>query len=86
VREVAGGLILTGGDVAAAVLHALDAAALRLGGEVAPGQPWAVIEGGPQSGRLVATKAGSFGGDDAFLGCLSFLDVRAARDARRGRG
>ena len=71
-----GGLVLTGGDAATAVLHASGAAELRLGGEIAPGQPWGIIAGGALSGRAVATKAGSFGADDALLACLSFLGAR----------
>ena len=78
VQGAVGGLVLTGGDVAAAVLAALGASALRLGGEVAPGQPWGVLAGGPLSGRPVATKAGSFGGEDALLACVAFLAARGA--------
>jgi uncharacterized protein YgbK (DUF1537 family) len=73
VRGAVGGLILTGGDVAAAVLAALEASALWLGGEVAPGQSWGVLEGGRLPGLPVATKAGSFGEDDALAACLAYL-------------
>ena len=83
VRDAVGGLVLTGGDVAAATLAAIDASALRLGGEIAPGQPWGIVAGGPLAGRAVATKAGSFGGDDAFLACLSFLGARDTLPAAR---
>ena len=40
------GLVLTGGDVAAAVCTALGATGLRLGGEISSGIPWGVLEGG----------------------------------------
>ena len=68
-----GGLVLTGGDVTAAVCAALGATALWLGGEVAPGQPWGVLEGGARSVLPVATKAGSFGDENALLACVAFL-------------
>jgi uncharacterized protein YgbK (DUF1537 family) len=85
VRRAIGSLVLTGGDVAAAVCAALDASALWLGGEVAPGQPWGVLEGGTAPGLSVATKAGSFGGDDALLACIDFLTTgRDGQGAFRG--
>jgi uncharacterized protein YgbK (DUF1537 family) len=68
-----GGLVLTGGDVAAATLAALGSSALRLGGEIAPGQPWGVLEGGMRPELPVVTKAGSFGDDQALRTCMRFL-------------
>jgi uncharacterized protein YgbK (DUF1537 family) len=76
VRDRVGGLVLTGGDVAAAVCAALDAMALRLRGEILPGMPWSIVEGGPAAGVLVATKAGSFGDDAALLTCVERLGER----------
>ena len=73
VRAQIGGLILTGGDVAAAVCQRLGATALWLGGEIYAGQPWGVLAGGALPGLPVATKAGSFGGDEALLVCGDFL-------------
>jgi uncharacterized protein YgbK (DUF1537 family) len=73
VRDRFGGLVMTGGDVAAAVCAALGAAAIRLGGEVAPGLPWGVLDGGARPGLPIATKAGSFGGEDALLMASRFL-------------
>ena len=73
VRRHIGGLVLTGGDVAAAVCHALDATAIRLGGEIVAGQPWGLLEGGMLAGAAVATKAGSFGDERALLACIAFL-------------
>jgi uncharacterized protein YgbK (DUF1537 family) len=68
-----GGLVLTGGDVAAAVCTALGASALWLGGEISPGLPWGVLDGGRLHARPIATKAGSFGDDDALLACVDHL-------------
>jgi uncharacterized protein YgbK (DUF1537 family) len=74
VRDQLGGLVLTGGDVAAAVSSALEAAALRLGGEIAPGLPWGILEGGALPDLPIVTKAGSFGGDHALLRCIDRLE------------
>ena len=68
-----GGLVLTGGDIAAAVCTALNGSAVWLQGEIAPGLPWGVLEGGSLHACPVATKAGSFGGDDALLVCIKRL-------------
>jgi uncharacterized protein YgbK (DUF1537 family) len=73
VRAQLGGLILTGGDVAAAVCTGLGATALWLGGEIYAGQPWGILAGGVLPGLAVATKAGSFGRDDALLICVDYL-------------
>jgi uncharacterized protein YgbK (DUF1537 family) len=70
--EVAG-LVLTGGDVAAAVSAALGATAFRLEGEITPGIPWGVLEGGRLHGTPIATKAGSFGDDYALRSCIHHL-------------
>jgi D-threonate/D-erythronate kinase len=68
-----GGMILTGGDVAAAVCRRLKADHIRLGGEVLPAIPWGMLEG-PACGRLpVVTKAGSFGSDDALVQSVAHL-------------
>ena len=71
-RQV-GGLVLTGGDVAAAVCTALGATALWLEGEISSGIPWGVLEGGRLHASPIATKAGSFGDDNALLSCIDHL-------------
>ena len=68
-----GGLVLTGGDVAAAVCAALHVSAIWLGGEISPGLPWSVLAGGPVHALPVVTKAGSFGGNNALLSCISHV-------------
>jgi uncharacterized protein YgbK (DUF1537 family) len=71
-RQV-GGLVLTGGDVAAAVCTALGAMALWLEGEISTGIPWGVLEGGRLHASPIATKAGSFGADNALRSCIDHL-------------
>ena len=68
-----GGLVATGGEVAAALFRAAGATALRLGGAVRPAIPWGVLEGGAATGLPVVTKAGSFGDDRALADCTAFL-------------
>jgi uncharacterized protein YgbK (DUF1537 family) len=86
VSSQVGGLVLTGGDVAAAVSATLGAAALWLSGEISSGIPWGTIEGGSLHGRPVATKAGSFGDDNALLSCIVHLMSEVTpRSERPGR-
>jgi len=68
-----GGLVLTGGDVAAAVSTALGATALWLRGEILSGIPWGRLAGGILHGSPIATKAGSFGDENALLSCIDHL-------------
>lgn len=75
-RQV-GGLVLTGGDVAAAVCTALGATALWLEGEITQGIPRGVLEGGGLHATPIATKAGSFGDDNAMLSCIVHLTSEA---------
>jgi uncharacterized protein YgbK (DUF1537 family) len=56
-----GKLVLSGGDIAAAVCRTLEADALWLRGEVEPGVPYGILLGGPGAGMRVVTKAGGFG-------------------------
>lgn len=69
------GLVLTGGDIAAAVLRELRCDMINLGGEVVPGIPWGSLVGGPAHGINVITKAGGFGRDDAFVKAIDFLTM-----------
>lgn len=75
VTDLVGGMVLTGGDVAAAVCRRLVAHTLWLGGEVLPAIPWAIIEGGRLPGLPIVTKAGSFGPSDALLRSIEFLEI-----------
>ncbi len=69
--EAAGGLVLTGGETARAVLGAISARALTLERELEPGIALAHTDA-PAS-LAVALKAGGFGGDDALVACRSAM-------------
>ncbi|GAB6877033.1 four-carbon acid sugar kinase family protein [Thermaerobacter litoralis] len=60
------GLVLTGGDTAAAVAAALEARALRITAELAPLVAAGSLEGGRRPGLAVITKGGLVG-DDTLL-------------------
>jgi uncharacterized protein YgbK (DUF1537 family) len=72
-RFPAAGLVLTGGDIAAAVCSALSCGVIDLGGDILPGMPWGRLEGGRISGQMVVTKAGGFGDEDALLAAVRWL-------------
>ena len=74
----AGGLVLTGGDVAMGVCAALDSTALWLLGEVEPGIPWGRLADGQCAGLAVVTKAGGFGAERALAKSVHHL--RTARE------
>ncbi len=67
------GLVLTGGDVAVRICKALGAVALDLLEEVSTGIPVARIKGGLAAGKLVVTKAGGFGDDQALANSVRKL-------------
>ena len=73
VAALAGGLVLTGGDVAGAVCRALGATRIDLWGEARPNVPtgWLALPGGA---RLpVVTKAGSFGDEEVLTAAVGWL-------------
>jgi D-threonate/D-erythronate kinase len=72
-RGAAGGVVLTGGDTAAAVCRAVNCRVLLLGGEVLPGMVWGSMVGGIQPGLSVVTKAGGFGDELALVRAVQFL-------------
>jgi D-threonate/D-erythronate kinase len=65
------GMILTGGDTAAAVLNALGTSSISLLSELEPGCPLGLIDR-PRP-ILVLTKAGGFGGQDFLFKAVSAL-------------
>ncbi|WP_150252327.1 four-carbon acid sugar kinase family protein [Nocardiopsis deserti] len=66
-RHELSGFVVTGGDGARALTRALEARAIALTGEVAPGIPIGTLSGGPRHGRAIVTKAGGFGSPTALL-------------------
>jgi uncharacterized protein YgbK (DUF1537 family) len=64
-------LILTGGDTALLAVQALEAHSFLLQGEIAPGIPWGLVQGGIAHGCLVVTKSGGFGAPSAFNDILA---------------
>ncbi len=71
-----GGLVLTGGDTAHAVLQKLEIGSLELAGEVAPGLPLGFSRSAGYLGLPVITKAGAFGGPDALVRCVRYLEKK----------
>jgi 4-hydroxythreonine-4-phosphate dehydrogenase len=68
-----GGLIVSGGETARAVLGRAGIAGLRLAGEVAPGVPLGLAEGLPGPPLPVVTKAGAFGDATTLAACVAAL-------------
>jgi uncharacterized protein YgbK (DUF1537 family) len=68
-----GGLVLTGGDIAAATFAAMEASGCWLRGETQPGIAWGVLLDGLCPGLPVVTKAGGFGTDDALATAIRHL-------------
>jgi uncharacterized protein YgbK (DUF1537 family) len=61
------GLFLTGGDTANAVLKAIDAKGIRLGGEIVSGMAYGMLMGGSTDRLPITTKAGAFGKRDTLV-------------------
>jgi len=66
-------LILTGGDTALLAASTLGAHSFILHGELAPGIPWGIVQGGRSEGCIVITKSGGFGAPTVFSEILSAL-------------
>jgi uncharacterized protein YgbK (DUF1537 family) len=64
-------LVLAGGETALLALQALDAHSVLLQGELAPGVPWGLIQGGLAHGCVVVTKSRSAGARTVFNEILS---------------
>jgi D-threonate/D-erythronate kinase len=65
-----GMLVMTGGDVAAAVCRELSVTGVTLYGEIEPGMPVGALESTTVSGLPILTKAGGFGDRRAFVRML----------------
>jgi uncharacterized protein YgbK (DUF1537 family) len=66
-------LILTGGDTALLAASTLGAHSFILHGELAPGIPWGIVQGGMAEGCIVITKSGGFGAPTVFSEILNTL-------------
>ena len=66
-------LILTGGDTALLAASTLGANSFILHGELAPGIPWGIVQGGMAEGCIVITKSGGFGAPTVFSEILNTL-------------
>ena len=70
--QLIGGLVLTGGETARAVLDVLGIYRLRLLGEVESGLPFSVADNWERPLPII-TKAGAFGSPQALVHCRDFL-------------
>jgi hypothetical protein len=66
-RRRPGGVFLSGGDTATAVLGAAGVSAIKLRGEAIPGAAWGVAVGGTLDGVTVVTRSGAFGEDNDLV-------------------
>lgn len=66
-------LILTGGETALLAARALEAHSFILQGELMPGIPWGLAQGGAAHGCVVVTKSGGFGASGVFNQILAVL-------------
>jgi uncharacterized protein YgbK (DUF1537 family) len=80
-RHELSGFVVTGGDGARALTRALEARAITLTGEVAPGIPIGTLSGGPRHGRAIVTKAGGFGSPTALLEAAEAVRHTKGRNA-----
>ena len=67
------GLVLTGGETGAICLQRIRAGAIEIRAEVQSGIAGGILLGGPFDQRLVVTKAGAFGKDDALAASVNWL-------------
>lgn len=73
-EETPSGMLLTGGDIAVAVIRELGATAVTLTGEeVEAGIPIGTFADGSTAGMPLVTKAGGFGSEATIVNCLDVL-------------
>ncbi len=71
------GVVVTGGDMAQAMLSHLGVTGINLLDEVSPGIPVGLLCGTSVGGLRVVTKAGGFGTAEALVEAATFLRERA---------
>jgi uncharacterized protein YgbK (DUF1537 family) len=69
-------VVIAGGDTARAVARHLGAAGVCVHGEAARGVPWGEWISGAAHGKLVATKAGGFGGPETLVETIGYLRLQ----------
>jgi uncharacterized protein YgbK (DUF1537 family) len=72
---VPGTAIVSGGETLMVLVHALATGSLLVDGELMPGLPRSVMQGGAWSGTTVVSKAGGFGAPDALLRLIAASDA-----------
>ena len=72
-----GSLFLTGGDTANAVLKAIGARGIRLGGEIVPGMVHGTLMGGLIDRLPIITKAGAFGKRDTLVALHEYWETKS---------
>jgi uncharacterized protein YgbK (DUF1537 family) len=72
--EVAG-FFVSGGETAFRLCECLGTRAIEVEGELAPGLPFGILQGGVGEGALLITKAGGFGRERALLETIARLEL-----------
>lgn len=70
-------LFLTGGDTANAVLKAIGAKGIRLGGEIVPGMVHGTLMGGLIDRLPIITKAGAFRKRDTLVALHEYWETKS---------
>ena len=73
IRDLAGAMLLSGGDSASTVCRALEVERIELEHQIVVGVPWGFLKGGLLDGMVVATKSGAFGGEDTLVEVADFF-------------
>jgi len=73
---IVSGVLLTGGEMAAAFLKSIQATELRLEKEILPGIPLSTVTGGKGNGLKIVTKAGGFGSRGSMIHIVDYLISR----------
>ena len=66
---------VSGGETASRVCQALGTRAIEIKGELAPGLPFGILQGGIGAGALLITRAGGFGRGLTLLEAIDKLDA-----------
>lgn len=67
------GIMIIGGDTAAAIFLKLGASSIKISGEIEQLVPWGVLIGGRAEGLKLVTKAGGFGSKNVILNTVAYL-------------